>query len=386
MRDGYKRFIIITIIMLSALLLTIGMTELRGGYGLFSFLKGQRPVTNEPVHLSVTPAVSPSDVPELTKLSIEYAKLTKSVMPSVVSINTAGSENSQSNQSLGQANWRKKNIKGQGSGVIVSEEGHIITNYHVIADKQQIIVTLANAAQFEAVLIGYDPSIDIAVLKIESPYTLMPLKFGDSDKVREGHIALAFGNPFGIGKSVTNGIISARKTSSSDRQVSLFQTNVAINPGNSGGPLVNVIGELVGINSSIFSSDKDNPSFIGISFAIPSNMVKKSFLDILEYKRPMRGYLGLYAEDLISPQTKQQLDYNRSGGVLVYDIEADSPAAKAGIRKADIIVSFAGHEVSDNENLMQKIHASPVDEDIELTLWRNKDLITINVKLEEKTH
>lgn len=383
MNDSYKRFIILLIIMLSALLVTIGFTKLRNSYGLFDFLKGEKPSRDVPVNLSNTPAVSASDVPELTKLSMEYANLSKAVMPSVVSINTAGMGAVAPQNTLGEIYLKPRGNTGQGSGVIVSEEGHIITNYHVIADKEQIIVTLANAAQFEAVLLGYDPSIDIAVLKIESPYTLIPLKFGDSDKVREGHISLAFGNPFGIGKSVTNGIISARKTSTSDRQISLFQTNVAINPGNSGGPLVNVIGEIIGINSSIFSSDKDNPSFIGISFAIPSNMVKKSFLDILEYKRPMRGYIGLYAEDLISPQTRSQLDYTRPGGVLVYDVEDESPAAKAGIQKTDIVVSFDGFEIENNEDLMQRIHASPIDKDIEISLWRDRKLINLSVKLEQ---
>ncbi len=381
MKDGYKRLIIIIIIMLSALLLIVGVNKVSGRYGLYHFLKGEKIVTDESVHLPFTPAVSPGDVPMLTKLSMEYANLSKAVMPSVVSINTASTDQSKAKNTRSRLNI--KPTGGQGSGVIVSEEGHIITNYHVIADKKQVIVTLANAAQFEAILIGYDPSIDIAVLKIEASYTLVPLKLGNSDKVCEGHIALAFGNPFGIGKSVTNGIISARKTSSSDRQISLFQTNVAINPGNSGGPLVNVIGEVIGINSSIFSSDKDNPAFIGISFAIPSNMVKKSFLDILQYKRPMRGYLGLYAEDLLSPKTRQQLGYRSSGGVLVYDIEEKSPAAKADIRKTDIIVSFDGHRISNNEDLMQKIHASPIDKDIEVTLWRNKQLTIIDVKLEQ---
>jgi len=336
------------------------------------------------VNLARSSAVSAGDVPISTKLSQEQAKVTRAVMPSIVSINTAGgsakADEKEGNQ--GGQNYAPKLNTGQGSGVIVSEEGHIITNHHVIANREQIIVTLYNGAQFDAILLGYDPSLDIAVLKIVYPHKLLPLKFGNSDKVREGHSVMAFGNPYGIGRSVTNGIISARKSSRSDRQTSLFQSNVAINPGNSGGPLVNVIGEIIGINTSIYSSDKENPGFQGISFSVPSNLVKKTFLDILKFKRPMRGYLGLYsAEDLPVPSMRNESDYQEEGGVLVKGVEKGSPADKAGILKRDIIIRYGGHVVEDTEFLIQLINASPVGELIPMTVWRNNEEQEITVKL-----
>jgi len=381
MKDSYKRISILIISFMGALLLVIGVGKIFPGYNLFEFLKGKPVPSEEKVHLARSSAMNPSDVPISTQLSQEYAAVSRAVMPSIVSIDTAGTQATKKTDEQGRTAVIPKNVTGQGSGVIVSQEGHIITNHHVIANKARIMVTLYNGARFEAILIGYDPSLDIAVLKIEYPVKLMPLKFGNSDKVREGHLVMAFGNPYGIGRSITNGIISARKSTRSDLQTSLFQTNVAINPGNSGGPLVNVVGEIVGINSSIYSSDKENPGFQGISFAIPSNLVKKTFLDILEYKRPMRGYLGLYAEELAMPSMRNKSDYPGKVGVIVREVEKGSPAEKAGIKKLDVILSYDGNPIEDKQDLMQQIQASRVDEEIMIEIWREKSIEEVAVKL-----
>lgn len=368
---------------MGALLLVITLGKMLPGYSLFEFLKGKRVVSEEKVNLARTSAMEPSEVPISTQLSQEYAAVSRAVMPSIVSIDTAGTRATRQTDEEGRISVIPKNVTGQGSGVIVSEEGHIITNHHVIANKGRIMVTLYNGARFEAILIGYDPSLDIAVLKIEYPVRLMPLKFGNSDRVREGHLVMAFGNPYGIGRSITNGIISARKSTRSDLQTSLFQTNVAINPGNSGGPLVNVVGEIVGINSSIYSSDKENPGFQGISFAIPSNLVKKTFLDILEFKRPMRGYLGLYAENLAVPSMRDKSDYPGDVGVIIREVERDSPAEKAGFEKLDVILSYDGKPIEDKQNLMQQIQATRVDKEVMVEIWRDRSIYKLGVKLVE---
>ncbi|MGJ8657955.1 MAG: trypsin-like peptidase domain-containing protein [Akkermansiaceae bacterium] len=391
MQDSYRRFIVLIIVLSSALLLTIGVRKMSGQPGLFDFLKRNPPATDNnagkhpdiPVTLPETPPVPMSAVPNLTEMSVEYAKIAYAVRPSVVNVDTSGTKETRITDRYGRTGYLPENVKGQGSGVIVSEEGHIITNHHVIADKQEIIITLANEDKYQAKLIAFDPSTDIALLKIESEVKLKALKFGNSDKVREGHIVLGFGNPFGIGRSVTNGIVSARRSSRSDRQPSLFQTNVAINPGNSGGPLVNVLGEIVGINSSIFSSDKENPSFQGISFAIPSNIVKKTFMDLLEYQRPMRGYLGLYADDIESPQVREHYSYEEEGGALVHEVAEDSPADKAGIKEEDIIVEYDETPIRGGADLMSLIQKSSIGKDVEIVVWREKKLETLSAKISQ---
>lgn len=389
MQDSYRRFIVLFIILASALLVTIGVRKLSGRPGLFDFLKQNPPASAEsngtyknlPVTLPEISPVAASAVPHLTQLSLEYAKIAQAVRPSVVNVDTTGTKQTRFTDRRGRTGYLPKNVKGQGSGVIVSEEGHIITNHHVIADKQKIIITLANEDKHEATLIAFDPSTDIALLKIESNEKLRALKFGNSDKVREGHIVLGFGNPFGIGRSVTNGIVSARRSSRSDKQPSLFQTNVAINPGNSGGPLVNILGEIVGINSSIFSSDKENPSFQGISFAIPSNIVKKTFMDLLEYQRPMRGYLGIYADDIESPQVREHYKYKEDGGVLVHEVADGSPAAKAGIQQEDIIIEYDQSPITGGADLMSLIQKSPIGKEVEIVVWRDRERQTLNAKI-----
>jgi serine protease Do len=389
MQDSYRRFIILFIVLASALLVTIGMRKLSGKPGLLDFLKQNPPVATDskdeqhdlPVTLPEKPPVPASAVPGLIELSLEYAKIAEAVRPSVVNVDTTGTKHTRFTDRRGRTGYMPQNIKGQGSGVIVSEEGHIITNHHVIADKQQIIITLANEDKYEAALIAFDPSTDIALLKIDTGEKLSALKFGNSDKVREGHVVLGFGNPFGIGRSVTNGIVSAIRGSQSDRQPSLFQTNVAINPGNSGGPLVNVLGEIVGINSSIFSSDKENPSFQGISFAIPSNIVKRTFFDLLEYQRPMRGYLGIYASDIESPQVREYYNYKENGGVIVQEVADGSPAAEAGIQQEDIIMEFDKALISDGADLMSSIQKTEIGKEVEIVVWRKNERHTLNAKI-----
>lgn len=378
MKDGYRRFILVIITFLSAFLIVVGVRAMVGGYGLLDFLRSKKPAQDLPVTLADTPPVDPSEVPTAVKLSTDYSLISQRVFPSVVNINTAGTKRTRVVNGYGAVSTRSQDTVGQGSGVIVGKEGYIITNYHVIADKQDIFVTLYNGSSYKAKLVGYDPVIDISVLKINAAEALIPIKFGNSDKVRPGHLVLAFGNPFGIGQSVTNGTISAIKTTASDAQTGHFQTNVAINPGNSGGPLVNVIGEVIGINTSIYSSDSKNPSFQGISFAVPSNVVKKTFLDIIEHQQPMRGYLGIYAQTLVSPLLKQELGYEGKGGALVRETTANSPARKAGLKKGDIITSFNHQRITTQRQLVSLIQNADIDSKVPLRVWRDKELVELN--------
>jgi S1-C subfamily serine protease len=242
------------------------------------------------------------------------------VVPSVVSIDTAGVREQLLRDPWGRARMQREMTQGQGSGVIVTEEGHVVTNQHVISGQNQIQVTLHDGKSHLATLIGEDRMLDIAVLKINAPGPFTPLKLGDSSQVKVGQIVFAVGNPFGLSETVTQGIISAKERSISDQQRDLFQTDAAINPGNSGGPLVNLQGEIVGINVAIYSPDKMNPGFQGVGFSIPSNDVRESLKQILEKGRPVHGFLGVRLYP-IDERIRQTIGFEQTNGSLV-----DEPA------------------------------------------------------------
>ncbi|MFC4992254.1 trypsin-like peptidase domain-containing protein [Rubritalea tangerina] len=386
MKDGYRRFLVITIVILSAFLITTVVRSSLGSYGVLDFLKNSGPdfrtTAPKEVTLKSQPALRTKDVSILNQLNNEYTKITAAVMPTVVSINTAGHENKRVRDRFGRIRTTTERTMGQGSGVIVSKEGHIITNYHVVAGMEKIDVRLANGLMYAATPVGTDSALDIAVLKLESKGPFDALSFGDSDQVREGNIVLAFGNPFGIGKSVTQGVISAKERSISDMQGGLIQSSAAINPGYSGGPLVNIYGEIIGINSSIFTNDDKNPGFQGISFSIPSNIVKRTFFDIVERGRPIRGFLGVSFSPLVSAR-KSQLGYTRDFGALISDVGPRTPAAKAGLQPNDIIISYDKHAIRDPDQLIGYIQRSEIGKPVNVTLWRNKAEIKTQITPEE---
>jgi serine protease Do len=303
-------------------------------------------------------------------------------MPSVVSINSAGHENKKVRDRYGRIFNQKESTTSQGSGVIVSSEGHVITNYHVVTGMEQIDVYLADGRKFGASIVGMDSALDIAVLKIQSDIQFSAINFGDSDKVREGNIVLAFGNPFGIGKSITQGVISARERSISDLQGGLLQSSAAINPGYSGGPLVNIYGEIIGINSSIFTSDQKNRGFQGISFSIPSNIVQRTFIDIVERGRPVRGFLGVSFRPL-SKSLRDLLAYSSEYGALLDDIGPHTPASKAGLEKNDIIIAYDGRAIRNHEQLIGLIQRTTVGKPVEIKVWRNRTELNLAVTLSE---
>ena len=333
------------------------------------------------------PDLSPlnlKDTELLTRLNDENARLTEAVVPSVISINTAGIRTERMLDGWGRSQIRSYPTQGQGSGVIVTKEGHVITNHHVIAGQQKIQVTLHSGKTYPATLIGEDRLLDIAVLKIEGEAPFVPLKLGDSSQVRVGQLVFAIGNPFGLGETVTQGIISAKERSLSDNQRDLFQTDAAINPGNSGGPLVNLRGEIIGINAAIYSKDRENPGFQGVGFSIPSNDVKDALFQILERGRPIRGYLGVQMRDL-DPSVRSAINYDGTTGAAVLGVSPGSPAEAAGLQPWDVVLSYDGEAIHSTSHLIGLVQRSRVGQTAVLKIWRRGSTLELKAHITEST-
>jgi len=322
------------------------------------------------------------DVELLSRINEEYASLTQAVVPSVVSIDTAGVRTERLFDVWGRTRLRRFPTQGQGSGVIVTQQGHVMTNHHVIAGQQQIQVTLHGGKTHPAHLIGVDSLLDIAVLKIDADGPFTPLKFGDSSQAQVGQIVFAVGNPFGLGETVTHGIISAKERSLSDNQRDLFQTDAAINPGNSGGPLVNLRGEIIGINVAIFSPDKENPGFQGVGFSIPANDVKDTLTQILERGRPIRGFLGVQMRDL-DPAVCSALGYDGNDGAAVLGISPGSPAQAAGLQPWDVIRSLNGETIRSASQLFTLVQTTRSGDAITLGVWRKGQSLELKASIVE---
>ena len=274
-----------------------------------------------------------------------------------------------------------KILQGVGSGVIISPDGYIVTNNHVITGASEIEVTLNNNKNYKAEIIGSDLKSDIALLKIDAR-DLKYLSFGNSNNIKLGEWVLAVGNPFNLTSTVTAGIVSAKArdlsiTDSSPQ--SFIQTDAAINPGNSGGALVNVNAELIGINSAITSR---TGSFIGYSFAVPSNIVRKIVEDIMEYGDVQQGILGIRGSDM-NPEIAKQFDINTSQGVYVAVVDPESGAAKAGIKKGDVIKQIDNIEIRKMSDLTGYINSKRPGETVVVSLFRKGNERELKVKLKK---
>jgi serine protease Do len=274
---------------------------------------------------------------------------------------------------------RHRDAQSLGSGFIISDDGYILTNHHVIAGADEVIVRMSNRKEFVAKIIGSDEASDIAVLKIESD-DLPVLKFGDSDKLKVGEWVLAIGSPFGFDHSVTAGIVSAKGRSlPSDNYVPFIQTDVAINPGNSGGPLFNLKGEVIGINSQIYSR---TGGFMGLSFAIPIEMAVDVASQIKESGSVSRGWLGVLIQE-VTRELAESFGMENPHGALVAKVLDDSPAAAAGLEVGDVIVEFNGKKVMRSSGLPPLVGRAKVGEEALVTVIRDKHQRKINVKIAE---
>ncbi len=272
--------------------------------------------------------------------------------------------------------------EGTGSGVIVSADGHILTNSHVVKDFDEVKVTLADKRSFKAKVIGADKESDIAVLKIEA--TGLPVaKFGDSSKLRVGEIVIAVGNPFGFNRTVTSGIVSAtgRTNVGIIGYEDFIQTDAAINPGNSGGPLVDINGEVIGINTAIATR---TGGYQGIGFAIPANSARSIMDDLVKNGKVRRGLLGVNIQDLDESLAKS-FGAPGTNGALVAQVVADSPAEKSGIKSGDIIIKCDGKEVTDSAHLKNMVGRQKPGAKAKLTVFRDDKTFDVDVTVGERT-
>ncbi|TKS60184.1 MAG: hypothetical protein EWM72_01568 [Nitrospira sp.] len=275
---------------------------------------------------------------------------------------------------------KERKERGLGSGVIVDSNGLIITNNHVVGKADDIRVTLSDKREFKAKLIGTDPKTDIAVVRIDAT-GLPTVAWADSDKLEVGEFVLAVGNPFGLTQTVTLGIVSALGRAAGIAEYEDFiQTDAAINPGNSGGPLVNVRGELVGINTAIFSQSGGN---MGIGFAVPSNMAQSIMGQLVQTGKVVRGWLGVSIQEL-TPELASQFGVGDTKGVLVSDVMDDSPAKKAGFERADVIVEYDGKSMDSPTHLRNAVAQTPVGKKVSVKIIRDKKPKTIDLTIVEQ--
>ncbi len=270
--------------------------------------------------------------------------------------------------------------RGLGSGFIIASDGIIVTNHHVVDGAEKIVVRLSDGKNFDAKVLGSDEKTDIAILKIDGVQGLTSAVLGDSDKLEVGEWVMAIGNPFGLDSTVTTGIVSAKgRHIGAGPYDSFIQTDASINPGNSGGPLVNLRGEVIGINTAIFSQTGGN---IGIGFAIPSNLAKELIPQLREKGRVVRGYLGVTIQK-VTEDIAATLGLKKARGALVAEVAAGGPAERSGIKTGDIIVKFNGNEIKDSADLPLEVARVSPGESVQVKILRDSKESNIEVKIGE---
>ncbi len=354
----------------------------------------------EPTPEAAAPAPAPPARGSLAGLP-DFARLAEKLSPAVVNISTTSQ--GESRPQMGQQGpfggrpdphefWEpferffgplpKRPFKQRslGSGFIINRDGVILTNNHVVENADEIVVKLANDKEYKAKILGRDAKTDIAVIRITDAPDLSPVTLGNSDDLRVGEWVMAIGNPFGLEHSVTAGIVSAKGRFIGQGSYDQFiQTDAAINPGNSGGPLINLQGEVVGINSAIFSRSGGN---IGIGFAIPINLAKEELPELEQKGKVTRGWLGVLIQK-VTPEIAESLGLEEPKGALVADVIKDGPALEAGMKVGDVIIEFDGHAVKDNSELPLLVARTPVGKAVKVKVIRDKKTETLAVTIHE---
>ncbi len=340
-----------------------------------------------------TPIVIKQATPDATSSSIpspkgSYSNAVKKAMPSVVNIFTSTKQTVSNSQPYmddpvyrhffgdPQDNTDEEPENSLGSGVIVSEQGLILTNNHVVASADQIEVALADGRKLVATVVGTDPETDLAVLRVEAD-KLPSITFSANDKLAVGDVVLAIGNPFGVGQTVTQGIVSAlgRSHLGINTYENFIQTDASINPGNSGGALIDADGNLVGINSAIYSRSGGS---MGIGFAIPASLAKQVMEQIATHGSVVRGWVGIEAQD-VTDELAESFKLAESKGALISGVLRDSPADRAGLKAGDILMKIGGKPVADAENMLNLIAALKPNEKVTLAIVRNGENKNVEV-------
>ena len=267
-----------------------------------------------------------------------------------------------------------------GSGFIIDPAGLVVTNNHVIDNADKITVTLQDGTNFKADLVGHDPKMDLALLRIKSDKPLPSVKFGDSDKTRVGDWVIAIGNPFGLGGSVTAGILSARaRDINAGPYDDFLQTDASINRGNSGGPMFNMDGDVIGINTAIYSPSGGS---IGIGFAIPSDLAKPVLDQIRDFGKARRGWLGVNIQN-VTDEIAESLGLDKPKGALIASVHDGGPAQVAGIQPGDVVLTFDDKPIDDMRTLPRIVAETPIDKSVKVTVWRKRKEVDLDVKVGE---
>lgn len=339
--------------------------------------------------------ISEQSIDHLTKTGRAMSEIAVAVKPAIVNILTTRTVKVQGGADMfddpffkrffgdqfnRQRQPRERKSAGLGSGVIVSSDGYIVTNYHVVKDADEIKVTLTDKKEYQGKVIGSDPKTEISIIKIDAT-GLPTLPWGNSDKLQVGEIVLAVGNPYGLNQTVTMGIVSAigRANVGIADYEDFIQTDAAINPGNSGGALVNPRGELVGINTAIFST---SGGYQGIGFAIPSNMIKSIMDSLVKKGKVVRGWLGVSIQK-ITPELSKQFNVKGDSGVLVSDAVENGPAEKAGIRRGDIIIEYDGKKTDEPSQIRNMVANTLPGEEHTFTILRDGKQLSIKATIGE---
>jgi len=352
---------------------------------VFFLVTYQRAPWNASERGPVTPPRTVTPPPALVNTQQAFIDVYRQVTPAVVNIRAEG-EGAHPGGSLFEEFFGemfrdrpRPKQKSLGSGVIIDPAGYLLTNAHVIEGADQIQVRLSDARVYEAELVGQDASTDVAVLKIASDAPLPAAVLGDSDVLQVGEWALAIGNPFGLDRTLTVGVISAKGRSDVgiEEYEDFLQTDASINPGNSGGPLLNIRGEVVGINTAIVASGQ------GIGFAIPINLAKAIADQLIRSGEVRRGWLGVRIQEL-TPELAEAFGVQRTNGALVTDVMAETPAAAAGIERGDIILRFGGKEVRGVRDLQLKVASTPTGSAAEVVVLRDGKELTLSVTVTDR--